>query len=93
VRSAAIALVVALGAAAAFTVVRDTRNLEDTDFLVALAIACGSAAIVAAAVARGTARRRLVAALGAGVLVPALYVAWIVARLPACLVTSCDDMS
>jgi hypothetical protein len=89
-KSAAIALVVALVAAAAFTVVRDTRDLEDTDFLVALAISCGSAAIVAAAIARGTRQRWLVTAVGAGVLVPALYVAWIVVRLLACLVTGCD---
>jgi peptidoglycan/LPS O-acetylase OafA/YrhL len=63
-RPAAIALVVALVAAAAFTVVRDTRDLEDTAFFVALAISCGGAAIVAAAVARGTARRWLVTARG-----------------------------
>ena len=93
VRPAAIALVVALVAAAVFTVVRDTRDLEDTAFLVALAISCGSAAIVAAAVARGTGRRWLVTAVGAGVLVPALYVGWIVVRLLSCLVTGCDDMS
>jgi hypothetical protein len=95
VRSAAIALVVALVAAAAFTVVRDTRDLEDTAFFVALAISCGSAAIAAAAIALGTGGRwrSLVTAVGAGVLVPALYVAWIVVRLLSCLVTGCDDMS
>jgi hypothetical protein len=89
-RPAAIALVVALVAAAAFTVVRDTRDLEDTAFLVALAISSGSAAIVAAAVALGTGQRWLVTAVGAGVLVPVLYVAWIVVRVLACLVTGCD---
>jgi hypothetical protein len=95
VRPAAIALVVALVAAAAFTVVRDTRDLEDTDFFVALATSCSSAAIVAAAIALGTGARwrSLVTAVGAGVLVPALYVAWIVVRLLSCLVTGCDDMS
>jgi hypothetical protein len=93
VRPAAIALVVALVAlvaAAAFTVVRDTRDLEDTAFLVALAISCGGAAIVAAAFARATGRRWLVTAVSAAVLVPVLYVAWIVLRLLACLVTGCD---
>jgi hypothetical protein len=95
VRPAAIALVVALVAAAVFTVVRDTRDLEDTAFLVALAISCGSAAFVAAAIALGTGGRwrSLVTAVGAGVLVPALYVGWIVVRLLSCLVTGCDDMS
>ena len=92
-RPSAIALVVALVAAAAFTVVRDTRDLEDTAFLVALAISCGGAALVAAVIARSTGRRWLVTALSAGVLVPVVYVGWIVVRLLACLVTGCEDMS
>jgi hypothetical protein len=85
-----IAFAVALVATVVFTVVRDTRDLEDSAFLAALAVTCGGAAIVAAAVAAPMRRRWFVNAVAAAVLVPILYVAWIVLRLLACLVTGCD---
>jgi hypothetical protein len=83
-------LVAAVLATIAFTIVRDTQDLEDTAFIAALVVSCAAAAIVAAALRIAAHTPWLTAALLAAVLVPVLYAAWIVVRLAACLVTGCD---
>jgi hypothetical protein len=86
-------LVLGLVSAAAFLIVRDRYDLEDSDFILALTVFCGIAAGISAAA--GVALRqgfRRSAAFGALALclVPALFASSIVVRYTQCLVTHCD---
>lgn len=86
-------LAIATGAATAFTLVRNHYNLEDAQFLAALATTCG---VAAATVTMGTlglrqgSRRSLLYGALAVALVPVFFVAGIVVRFTACLISGCD---
>jgi hypothetical protein len=86
-------LAIAIVAGMGFALLRDQYRWEDSAFLIALAVSCGLAATIAAvvpiALGRG-ARTAVFYATVAGVLVPVIFIASIVLRLTACLVTGCD---
>jgi hypothetical protein len=86
-------LVVAIAGAAAFTLVRNAKNLEESPFLIGLGLACAACCAVTAvttlAVRAGIRSSFLYGSLGA-VLVPLFFVAGIVLRYTACLISGCD---
>jgi hypothetical protein len=71
----------AIPATAAFVLVRNRFNLEDEEFLAALTAACAAAALVSTVLAvllRRRVRRSLLLGLGAIVLVPVLFIGWLI---------------
>jgi hypothetical protein len=71
----------AIPATAAFVVVRNAFDLEDEEFLAALSVACVGAALVSASLAMALGshvRRSSLIGLGATVLVPLIYVAYLI---------------
>ncbi len=92
--SRAVPLGVALAATVIFVVIRNDHNLEDTAFLWALSAVCVGAAVTSAVISLVTTRNAHDAvAYGAlaGVLVPSLFIGWIIVDLASCLITSCDQ--
>jgi hypothetical protein len=90
----AVPLGVALAATVVFVVIRNDHNLEDIAFLWALLAVCVGAAVTSAVISLVTTRSgRDAIACGAlaGVLVPSLFIGWIVVDLTSCLITSCDQ--
>jgi hypothetical protein len=86
-------LIVAILGAWAFTLVRNAKNLEESAFLIALGLACaGACAVTAVATlgARAGARRSFHYGAFAGALMPLLFVAGIMLRYTACLISGCD---
>jgi hypothetical protein len=81
-------LVVAIGAATAFTLARYHYRLEDSEFLATLAAFCAvtglTVAVAILGLREGAGRSLAYGALAAG-LVPALFVAGIVIRFTLCL--------
>lgn len=80
----------AIPATAAFVVVRNKFDLEDEEFLTALSVACAAAGVVSAslAIVLGTSvHRSLLVGVGAIVLVPLLYVTWLLVSIVSfCLI-------
>jgi TctA family transporter len=71
----------AIPGTAAFVLVRNRFNLEDEEFLAALTAACAAAALVSIVLAgllRRRVRRSLLLGLGAIVLVPVLFIGWLI---------------
>ncbi len=90
----AVPLGVALAATVVFVVIRNDHNLEDTAFLWALLAVCVGAAVTSAVISLVTtrsARDAIACGALAGVLVPSLFIGWIVVDLTSCLITSCDQ--
>lgn len=74
----------AIPATAAFVVVRNRFDLEDEEFFTALSVACAAAALVSASLAMLIGihgRRSLLVGLGAIVLVPLLFIVWLMILL------------
>jgi hypothetical protein len=87
-------LTAALVAGAAFVLVRDHYDLEDSAFLRTLAVFCGIAATITAAsclALREGRRTSAEYAMVAAVLVPVLFSASLAVRYSLCLVTHCDQ--
>ena len=80
----------AIPSTAAFVVVRNRFDLEDEEFLKALSVACAAAAVVSASLAillGIRVRRSLLVGVGAIVLVPLLFIAWLIVSFVAfCLI-------
>ena len=87
-------LTAALVAAAAFVLVRDHYDLEDSAFLRTLAVFCAIAATITAVSCLALRQGRRTSAeyaTVAAVLVPVLFGASLAVRYSLCLVTHCDQ--
>jgi hypothetical protein len=93
----AFTLAVALATTAAFVLVRNRYDWEDSSFLVALAVFCAAAAVLAAVASlalRASGPRPLLHGAVAAVLVPVLLLAyWFPVTIGMCLlgVAACSD--
>src|SRR3954447_23309675 len=86
-------LAAGIAATAAFIVVQQHYKLEESPFIWALVVSCAAAfltAFVVSRMLRQPLRAATLYALVAGALVPALFIAYIVARLTSCLSGGCD---
>jgi hypothetical protein len=76
---------------ASFVVVRNARDLEDNAFFVALALFMVGAAVIAAALSFAVSRRLWIqTGIVAALLVPSLFVIYIIVQLIVCGITGCD---